>query len=312
MSIHGEELPDDAHTVDDTPPRQTGPAFLMSPPDFLAAEQANNVWMRDLPAELRRIDRARAAAEFMQVYSFLAARARVFLLPSRPGLQDQTYVANLAAVLPHTPDHRVVVANFRSEPRRGETEAGLAFLRLIGNPCIVSPPFFEGEADLKYLNGNVYIGAHGMRTSEEALRWLEEEFAMEVIPLRVTNEYLYHLDCLVFPVSREEVFLCTRFVEPEILARIERHVGVVDVSPISAIAGITNCVRIGEHILCATHIDDLDEGHPEWAGERAKIDELESICRDRGLTPKYFKLTEFLKSGALLSCMVMHLNHLNH
>ena len=65
-------------------------------------------------------------------------------------------------------------------------------------------------------------------------------------------------------------------------------------------------------ILCSTHIHTMGEGHPELADEKVKLAELERICGRLGLQPAYFELTEFLKSGALLSCMIMHLNNSNY
>ena len=109
--------------------RQELPAFLMNPPLSLSIEEPNNVWMHELPPSRRSVDRSRALAQFVELYRFLAARSVVYLLPSREGLQDQTYVANLAVVLPHTEDQRVVVSNFRSPPRRGEQEPGIDFFR---------------------------------------------------------------------------------------------------------------------------------------------------------------------------------------
>lgn len=287
------------------------PAFLMSAPLHISTEQANNVWMRELCERDRTVDRERAVRQFRKLYGFLAERALVYLLPSRPGLQDQVYVANLGVVLPHTPERTVVVSNFRSEPRRGESEPGLEFFRQLSLKTEVAPPFFEGEADLKYLHENVYIGAHGMRTSRDALEWFAESFEMEVIPFEIDNEYLYHLDCSVFPIRRDEVVVCTEVATDETLRHIERHASIVDVPVDDADSGITNCVRIGEFVLCASHLEDLSSAHKDYAFERAKTQRLEKICSERGLTPVFFDLSEFLKSGAMLSCMVMHLNHQN-
>ena len=290
---------------------QDFPAFLMSLPLGLSTDEPNNAWMLEMTEPDRRVDRAKAVRQCRALYAFLAARAVVYLLPSRAGLQDQTYVANLAVVLPHTEERIAVVSNFRSEPRRGEQEPGLAFLRQLGLSVEVAPPFFEGEADLKYLRDNVYVGAHGLRTSRDALRWFEERFAMEIIPFEIESEYLYHLDCSVFPISREEVVVCTELGSPEALAAIERHATIIDVSESDAESGVTNCVRIGESVLCASNIEELPQTHEDYPYERRKIQTLEEICAKLGLTPVFFNLSEFLKSGAMLSCMVMHLNHRN-
>ena len=216
-----------------------------------------------------------------------------------------------AAVLPHLEEQTVVVSNFRSEPRRGEREAGAEFFEQLDIPMELAPPYFEGEADLKHLGGNVYIGAHGLRTSIDALRWFERRFEMRVIPFLMQNEYLYHLDCSVFPITREEVLVCTAVTNHETVGAIARHAGVIDVSLQDAESGITNCVRVGEFVLFASNIEALSERDEDYAYERSKIDALETICAKRNLTPVFFDLSEFMKSGAMLSCLVMHLNHAN-
>jgi N-dimethylarginine dimethylaminohydrolase len=290
---------------------QPGPAFLMNPPFSLSADEPNNVWMRELEDDARRVDRPKALGQFLELYRFLAARSLVYLLPSQPGLQDQTYVANLGVVLPHTPEKTAVVSNFRSPPRRGEQGPGIEFFRQMSLPFEVAPEFFEGEADLKYLGGNAYIGAHGMRTSLEALHWFEERFAMEVIPFHVDNEYLYHLDCSVFPITREEVLVCTEAAEDSTLKAIEQHASIIDVPVDNADSGMTNCVRIGEFVLCASNLEELSESDENYRYEKVKVQSLEEVCDKLSLTPVFFNLSEFMKSGAMLSCMVMHLNHEN-
>jgi N-dimethylarginine dimethylaminohydrolase len=290
---------------------QAIPAFLMSVPLSLSAERPNNARMLALAPDERRISRPSALRQFRELYAFLAAHALVYLLPSRAGLPDQTYVASLGAVLPHLTESTLVVSSFRSEPRRGEREAGIAFFEELGGRFEPAPPYFEGEADLKHLGGNVYVGACGLRTSESALRWLERCFEMELIRFPMRNELFHHLDCALLPITREEILLCTELADRSALREIERHVGVVDVSRSDAECGITGCVRIGEFVLCASNIDELETDDEAYPHERSKIMALDEICAKRSLTPVFFDLSEFSKSGARLSSLTMHLNHAN-
>ena len=46
--------------------------------------------------------------------------------------------------------------------------------------------------------------------------------------------------------------------------------------------------------------------------EKHKIASLEKICSDAGMEPVLFNLSEYIKSGAMLSCMMMHLNRVDH
>src|SRR5918912_1801673 len=65
-----------------TPGTLDRPAFLMNCPFSYAAEEPNNVWMRELDEEHRKVDRTRAMIQFGQVYRHLAADGFVFLLPT--------------------------------------------------------------------------------------------------------------------------------------------------------------------------------------------------------------------------------------
>jgi len=131
---------------------------------------------------------------------------------------------------------------------------------------------------------------------------------MKVITLEETDEYLYHLDCTVFPLTREDTLVCTEAYERAEVAQLEKHTNVRDVSFDLCLAGICNSVRLNNAILNASHIYDLKANSDEYKAELAKNRQLEDIACELGLEVCYFNLSEFHKGGALLSCLVMHLN----
>jgi N-dimethylarginine dimethylaminohydrolase len=178
----------------------------------------------------------------------------------------------------------------------------------MGYETHVAPHFFEGEAELKHLHDNVYIGGYGQRSEREAYDWMEREFDMKVIAVREQDPYLYHLDCTVFPLTREDTLVCTELFEPEEVAAIERETNVIDVSADLCLSGICNSVRLSNTILNASHIMSLKAGTKEYADEIAKNRRLEDIGAESAMEVSYLNLSEYLKGGALLSCMVMHLN----
>jgi N-dimethylarginine dimethylaminohydrolase len=294
------------------PLRASTPAFLMNPPQHLSTEVPNNLWMEEMSPAERVVDRERAFDEFSALLRFVSRYADVYLLPSTSGLQDQVYVANLGIVLPHRVDPTLVVANFRSEPRRGETAAGLRYFeQMSGFEVHVAPEFFEGEADLKHVVDNVYIGAHGMRTSQPALDWFERTFDMKVLPFEMTDPYLYHLDCCVLPLGPRDVAVCTAKASREFLRQLERHVTVHDVDLAAGYGGVCNSVMLGHYVLCASNLWDTPKDDKYYQIERAKVEYLNGLCAKLGREPAYFDLLEFTKSGAMLSCMMMHLNRRN-
>lgn len=290
------------------------PVLLMNVPLSLSAEIPNNAWMADMSPDERDICLDRAGAQFFDLYKHIARQAVVYLLPSSPGLQDQTYVSNLGVVLPHCTEDTIIISRFRTEPRLGESRIGAEFFKLM-NFVVEQPPekigaepvYFEGEADFKHIRGNLYVGAHGIRTSRNALAWAARRFGMEVLPFRTVDPYLYHLDCCMFRLSDEAVLLCTSVADRACLRKIEQHCEIIDVSMEEARSGITNNLLLSGEILCDSNIFELASGSEKYLVEKAKIERLEKLCSRFGHRLSVFCLSEFYKSGALLSCLVMHI-----
>ncbi len=287
------------------------PAFLLNFPFSLSTEVANNVWMQDLPLERRVPNFKRAAIQFLELYRALAGEALVYVLPTPRGvdLQDLVFTANLGIVLEHLPDRNtVVISNFSSEPRRQETAVGVKFFQDMGYDVHVPPTKFEGEAELKHLYDNVYIGGYGTRSERETYDWMERTFDMRIIRVRLVDPYLYHLDCLVFPITRESTLVCTELLQKEEIFDIERVTSLIPVSTDDCYSGICNSVRLPKTVLNSSHIHELKAGTEDYTREAQKNRTLEGIASNFALEVSYFNLSEYHKSGALLSCMVMHLN----
>ena len=287
------------------------PAFLMGFPFSYSTRVANNPWMQDLDPREREPNLKRAYMQFLELYRFLSSEALVYLLPTphRCGLQDLVFTGNMGVVLEHLAGRdAVVLSNFTSEPRRGETEIGRGFFEALGYETHVAPRRFEGEAELKHLRDNVYVGGYGIRSERECYDWMERTFDMHIIKVALKDPYLYHLDCTCFPVTREHALICTSLFEPAEVKEIERQVAVIDVSEDECYSGICNNVRLSNTILNGTHLHDLKRGTEDYEYELGKNRRLEDIAAGLAFEVSYFNLGEYLKGGALLSCMVMHLN----
>ena len=310
--FHAEQA--NSNRLSDLPATPTGlqrPAFLMNFPFSYSTTIANNVWMEEIEDEERKPNFEIAMTQFLEVYRYLASEALVYLLPTPRDrqLQDLVFTANLGVVLEHLESKdTVVLSNFTSEPRRGETEVAVGFFEAMGYRTQVAPARFEGDAELKHLHDNVYVGGYGQRSQREAYDWMERTFDMEIVKLEETDPYLYHLDCTVFPLTREDTLVCTEMYEKDELASLEKHTNVIDVSAEECYSGICNSVRLSNTILSASNIHDLKVGTEDYSAELQKNRRLEDIAHDRAFEVGYFNLGEYLKGGALLSCMVMHLN----
>jgi len=287
------------------------PAYLLNVPFSLQAAVTNNVWMEELNTYERHIDIKKAVNQFLQLYNFMAAESVVYLLPTPrlQGLQDLVYTANLGIVVDHLPDHNtVILSNFSSKVRIPETKVGEKFFEGMGYNVVISPYHFEGEAELKHLFGNVYVGGYGIRSDKRAYTWMEEQFDMKIITLQETDPYLYHLDCTVFPLTREDTLVATEMYTKEEIKQMEGATNIIHISKDDAFSGICNSLRMGNILLNASNIHEMKRSDEYYESERQKNRTLEDIASNYGFEVAFFNTSEFLKSGALLSCMVMHLN----
>ena len=297
----------------ETPSQLPIQSFVMNFPFSLSTADPNNIWMQELTDKELIINKPKAYKQFMDLYNFVAGGAVVNLLPSEGNFQDQVYVANLGIYLPHIKDeNHIILSNFTSDPRKGEELVGEKYFNQMGYKTAISPHKWEGEADLKYLYGNKYIGGYGIRSDIKAYEWMEEQYGMDILKLEMVDEYLYHLDCSIFALNNNQTLVCTELFEEEELIEMEKYTELIDIDIDDAFCGLTNSVRMGNMILCASNISELKKSHEYYAGEVHKIKTLEKICGDAGMEPVIFNLSEYMKSGAMLSCMMMHLNRVDH
>ena len=297
----------------ETPSQLPLQSYVMNFPFSLSTSDPNNIWMQELTDEELAINRPKAYKQFMDLYNFVAGGSLTYLLPSEGNFQDQVYVANLGIYLPHIKDeNHIILSNFTSDPRKGEEQVGEKFFNQMGYKTAISPYKWEGEADLKFLYDNVYIGGYDIRSDIKTYEWMEENYGMNIIKLEMVDEYLYHLDCSVFALNQDQTLICTELYEESELKMLEKHTEIIDIDVEDALGGLTNSVRMGNMILCASNISEMKKTHEYYAGEKHKLETLEKICGDAGMEPVIFNLSEFMKSGAMLSCMMMHLNRVDH
>jgi N-dimethylarginine dimethylaminohydrolase len=297
----------------ETPSQLPLQSYVMNFPFSLSTSDPNNIWMQELTNEELAINRPKAYKQFMDLYNFVAGGSLTYLLPSEGNFQDQVYVANLGIYLPHiTDENHIILSNFTSDPRKGEEHVGEKFFNQMGYKTAISPYKWEGEADLKFLYDNVYIGGYDIRSDIKTYEWMEENYGMNIIKLEMVDEYLYHLDCSVFALNQDQTLICTELYEESELKMLEKHTEIIDIDVEDALGGLTNSVRMGNMILCASNISEMKKTHEYYAGEKHKLETLEKICGDAGMEPVIFNLSEYMKSGAMLSCMMMHLNRVDH
>lgn len=303
------------------------PSFMMVMPTHSNSEENNfnNVWCDGSDGQTKEdlaIDGEAAFGQWLDLYSFLSSQGLVTIMPSPEqieGLADHVYAANSGIMIKDT----YIVSNFTSEPRIPETAVIEQFMKTTGAKVVVCPFKFEGEADMKfigYANGKpTFIGGYGIRSTKEAYDWMEKEFDIKVIKIKMKDEKLYHLDCSIFPITiqkdlyenKAEIMCCEEIFSKADIEAIRQFCKINNVPKNLAYYGITNCVRVGSYILCGSDFNDLDpelDGEEVYYTERDKNQFLEDLAAEYGMEVIFFNLSEFAKAGACLSCNVCHFN----
>lgn len=307
------------------------PSFMMVMPTHSNSVEnnRNNVWCdENINDEDCVINGEAAFGQWFDLYSFLANQGLVTIMPSpinKEGLADHVYAANSGIMIKDT----YVVSNFTSEPRIPETAVIEQFMKTTGCKVVICPFKFEGEADMKsigFIDGKeTYIGGYGMRSTKEAYEWMEKEFDIRIIKVKVKDEKLYHLDCSIFPLTnyneknegenkKANILCCTKVFSENDVEEIRKYCKIVDVPLKLAYYGATNCVRVGSYVLCGSDFYDLDpiEDAEFYFTERDKNQWLEDVLGEYGFEVIFFNLSEFAKAGACLSCNICHLNRYSY
>ncbi len=287
------------------------PVYAMIFPHRWDTDDPNNYWMVGMSEDEAQEDWQKCYGQWMTLYGWLSSEnTLVHILPAIGDFADATYIANIGIMLCHDKEPIFVGSNYKSPPRRGEEKAAMDYFKAAGYKTQKCPFYFEGEADLKHLVGNQYIGAYGIRTERKALEWFEKTYDMKVIPVEMTDERNYHLDTEIFPLTAEKVMVATSTLKKEEINAIEKVAEIIPVPKKIAYAGTTNCVRTVSLVLCGSPLESLkrSDDEDEYTEQRDKRDFLQGVCDDNGFELVMPNLGEIGKGGSDLSCNVFHVN----
>lgn len=340
VKIYRNEVIFDENNPEDNPPTSLqmyqGEQFLMCPPFGASNAIANNSWMSD---EDEPIDRFTYMEEWLRLYKDLSSIGMVYLAPTHPKLQDQVYISN-GMWVPFHANQYCVMPNFKVEGRKANEELGIPgenavnepFMKMLGYktvhlPEIIDgePCYFEGSADIKMINcadphGVVYVCGTGIRTSENAARWIENwlneidedpNSHHKVISYPQTDEDLYHVDCNIAPLDTNHTLVKTIGVPKEVIDEIAKYTTIISCDDIDVIkAGLANIVRAGNTIFMGSDINLLEGSDyvEDYEIEKRRIAFMQNVCNELGLNLNVYCLSQALLGGACLSCLVCDLS----
>jgi N-dimethylarginine dimethylaminohydrolase len=270
--------------------------FVMCPPKFLSTDIPNNVFMK----KGHKVDVPRALAQYGRIKNVIEAfGVEVLEIPPVKGCQDQTFVANIGIAL----NPYIVLANYKADGRDCEVAPAKKFFEGMGYQTIQPPTYFEGEADLKRLKQDVYIGGYGQFSDEKTFDWIEKKCGVKIIRVKETNPKTYHLDCCILVINDETLLIAEGGLDKSGIKELEKHAELIMTPDKLLTTGCTNAVLLREKEICLS-----GAFNPEDANYRKAMDWLNETFDKFGFTCVFLDVDEFDASGADLSCMVMHLD----
>lgn len=330
VKIYKNEVIFDENNPEDNPPTSLqmyqGEQFLMCPPFGASNAISNNSWMKE---EDEPIDRFTYMEEWLRLYKDLSSVGMVYLAPTHPKLQDQVYISN-GMWIPFNMNNYCLMPNFKVEGRKanpdldipGENAVNAPFMKMLGYNVVFMPEFdekgepmyFEGSADIKLINcedehGCVYVCGTGIRTSENAARWIENwlneidtnpNSHHKVISFPQHDEDCYHLDCSVEPLDINHTLVKTLGTDKEVLDEIAKYTTIIPCDDEEILkAGLCNFLRAGNTIFMGSDINLLEgsEYVEDYEIEKRRVEFMQNVCNKLGLNLNVYCLSEGLKGG---------------
>lgn len=264
-------------------------SVLMCDPQYYGIEYEINPWM----SKKCQSDSLLAHAQWQTLYQLLKNRLSldVSLVEPKPGLPDMVFAANAGLVW----ENKFIVSNFRYEVRRGEA---IYFENWFAdnNYGIFHLPeqaFFEGEGDLLRC-GDLLFAGYPCRSSIIAHQRVAEIIQHEVLSLKLTNNWFYHLDTCFCPLDGTKAIYYPAAFDTHALRILENNIGtLIPVTEEEARRFACNAIVVEKNII-------MNDGCPKIRGK------LESL----GFSVFQIPLAEFIKAGGSAKCLVLKIPYL--
>ena len=273
------------------------PAGVMCVTKYHSTKKANNVFMKG-----QKIDRTYSQIQSLRIKQQLEDFGiEVLDIPDDPRCQDQPFTANIGMA---TGPDKIVLARFKAAGRPEEEAPARQYFQSQGYRVIQPPQgmFFEGEADCKWWKDRTFFGGYGKFSSLDALKWIERNADVEIVPLRETSDKLYHLDCSLAVIDEETFIVNPAGLDSAGMKELEKRGNVIVVPREIADTGATNIIQVpGKRTWIAGGL------FPESPLYRKYMDWMLGTADKLNRTVIFSHLSEGDKSGADVSCLWMNL-----
>jgi N-dimethylarginine dimethylaminohydrolase len=268
-----------------------GRRFLLCPPLHFDVTYRINPWM----GSGHPVDPDKALAQWQTLADALrAVGAEVEELTPVPDLPDLVFTANAGIV----DDGRVLVSRFRHAARQGESAVVAGWFAEAGFDVerSAAPLVHEGAGDalpFRAASGRtVLVGGHGPRTQRTAHEHVARRLGVEVLPVGLVDERLYHLDMTFCPLDDRHALIVPEAWDGE----GRRLIGELVPDPLvlgreEAYRFMANAVVVGDVVLMPGCTAEVERRLSAWGYGVVVLD-----------------LSEFHKAGGSLRCLTLALD----
>ena len=232
---------------------------------------------------------------------------KILLMKPRPGLPDMTFAANAGLQIPG--GKGIIISNYFHSERRPESIFTYDFFRNLFSVEDVwqlsSEMYFEGQGDAIWLDERRVVIGYGVRTNLTGIAEVQKilkryDPKIKVIPLRMKpvaaakpgEKIFYHLDTCLFWLPRIQTFMIYEGAfMPSAIGSLKKLGGLMSVARAEAHNFICNGLVVNDKTLF----------FPWIAGT------LHLTLSNLGYDVKVFPMSEFIKSGGAVKCLIMEL-----
>jgi N-dimethylarginine dimethylaminohydrolase len=263
-------------------------SLFMCRPDHFGIEYEINPWM----SLERQADPGLAREQWEALYEFLRNELQltVRLIEPHPGLPDMVFTANAGLARGDT----FVSANFRSEERKGETPYYTAWFEKRGY-IVYNLAFdlcFEGEGYVLFSDEKNAFAGYLIRSDVTSHARVAELLDVRIVSLELADPRFYHLDTCFCPLNQETIVYYPGAFDSYALEVIAANFSDrIEVIQEEAIEFVCNALIVGEHYI------QPKGGHKS----------LRPALEKRGYCVHEFDMSEFIKAGGAVKCLVLKL-----
>lgn len=260
--------------------------ILMCPADYFGIEYEINPWMHeDYP-----VNRNVAKEQWQKLYDIYTKQLgwSVELCKPVEHLPDMVFATDCCLMI----DGKILLSNYRYPERQPEAVEFEKYLRSQGYTEIKQATHkFEGCGDALIV-GDKILSGWGFRADPEAADELHEYFGLEVVSIRNTDPYFYHLDTFLAVLSDDTVALYPGAMDEPSLQRLRAAVPNIIEATLEEAKGFgLNAVSDGYNVITSNESESLLQKY-----------------REAGFNVIGTPILEFRKAGGGVKCMTLDMH----